>query len=138
MGKRLDEALRIKPLIQKGAQSLSDAEAIELKSLYPQWDGAAAYDVGDKLLYMGKLYRCLQAHTAQSDWMPAVAVSLWTVLEPMHSGTVGDPIPYSGNMALESGKYYEQDGVVYLCTRDTINPVFSALAELVGLYVEVA
>jgi hypothetical protein len=41
-------------------------------------------------------------------------------------------------MALENGKHYEQDGVVYICTRDTVNPVYSALKDLVGLYVEVA
>ena len=39
-------------------------------------------------------------------------------------------------MALESGKYYSQSGAVYLCTRDTVNPVYSDLANLVGLYVE--
>ena len=50
--------------------------------------------------------------------------------------TLTDPIPYSGNMALESGKYYSQSGAVYLCTRDTVNPVYSDLADLVGLYVE--
>ena len=37
---------------------------------------------------------------------------------------------------MESGKYYNQGGAVYLCTRDTVNPVYSALADLVGLYVE--
>jgi len=44
-------------------------------------------------------------------------------------------IPYSGNMALETGKYYNQSGKTYLCNRDTGNPVYNALAELVGLYV---
>jgi hypothetical protein len=39
-------------------------------------------------------------------------------------------------MTLEAGKYYLQDGVIYLCIRDTENPVYNALAELVGLYVE--
>ena len=77
MGRRLDEALRIKPLIQKGAQSLSDEEALEIKSVYPVWDGAAAYDVGDKVQYMDELYRCLQSHTAQETWNPVDAVSLW-------------------------------------------------------------
>ena len=47
-----------------------------------------------------------------------------------------DPIPYCGNMALESGKYYSQDGKVYRCTRDTGDPVYNALSELVGLYIE--
>lgn len=138
MGKRLDEALRIKPYIQKGAQSLSDEEALEIKSLYPQWEAGAEYTTRKKVLYKDKLYRCLQAHTSQDGWTPDVAASLWTMIDETHAGTIDDPIPYSGNMALEQGKHYEQDGVVYICTRDTINPVYSALKDLVGLYVEVA
>jgi hypothetical protein len=39
-------------------------------------------------------------------------------------------------MALEAGKYYVQDGVIYRCIRDTENPVYSPLAQLVGTYVE--
>ena len=53
-----------------------------------------------------------------------------------HDGSRYDPIPYKGNMALKSGKYYIQDGVTYLCSRDTVNPVYNSLSELVGLYVE--
>ena len=37
---------------------------------------------------------------------------------------------------LEEGKYYSQDGKVYLCTRDSGIPLTHALSELVGLYVE--
>ena len=54
-----------------------------------------------------------------------------------YAGIKHDPIPYDGNMALESGKYYIQDDVVYLCNRDTSQPVYNALSELVELYVEV-
>ena len=62
--------------------------------------------------------------------------SLYSKICKTHAGTLDDPIPYSGNMALESGKYYMQDGKVYRCIRDTGNPVYNALSELVGLYVE--
>ena len=31
---------------------------------------------------------------------------------------------------------YSQDVVVYLCSRATVNPVYNALRELVGLYVK--
>lgn len=34
-------------------------------------------------------------------------------------------------------KYYTQNGALYLCNRDTVNPVYHALADLVGIYVEV-
>ena len=30
-----------------------------------------------------------------------------------------------------------QDWVTYLCSRDTVNPVYNPLRELVGIYVEV-
>jgi hypothetical protein len=40
-------------------------------------------------------------------------------------------------MALEEGKYYTQNGVKYLCTRETINPVYADLIGLVGIYVEI-
>ena len=40
-------------------------------------------------------------------------------------------------MALTAGLYYVQGDAVYLCTRDTVKPVYNALAELVGLYVDV-
>ena len=38
---------------------------------------------------------------------------------------------------MENGKYYTQGGVLYLCNRDTGDPVYHALSELVGLYVVV-
>ena len=85
----------------------------------------------------GKLWRCLQAHTAQTGWEPENAASLWTEICESHDGTKYDPIPYDGNMALESGKHYTQSGMTYLCSRDTVNPVYNALSELVGIYVEV-
>ena len=71
-----------------------------------------------------------------SAWEPENAPALWTEICETHAGTLDDPIPYSGNMALEAGKYYSQSGAVYLCTRDTVNPVYNALADLVGIYVE--
>ena len=53
-------------------------------------------------------------------------------------GTIENPIAYDGNMILENGKYYIQDGVTYKCNRDTGIAVYHALKDLVGLYVELA
>lgn len=63
--------------------------------------------------------------------------SLWEEICEQHDGSKYDPIPYNGNMALENGKYYSQNSVVYKCFRDTGNPVYHDLVDLVGLYVEV-
>lgn len=67
----------MKPYIQKGVQSLSDADALEIKTVYPGWDATATYEVENKVLYDNILYKCIQAHTAQETWTPTDATSLW-------------------------------------------------------------
>ena len=117
--------------------TVDDNTALRMVEFYPEWSAGQAYTAGYKAHRGGKLWRCLQAHTAQTGWEPENAASLWTEICESHDGTKYDPIPYNGNMALQSGKYYTQNNILYLCNRDTVNPVYNALAELVGLYVEV-
>lgn len=114
---------------------VDDSTALRMMDYYPAWESGKAYTVGYKVTYNGKLYRVGMAHTSQADWTPDTAVTLFERIDETHDGTKYDPIPYDGNMALESGKYYTQDGMTYLCNRDTVNPVYNALADLVGLYV---
>ena len=118
--------------------TVDDNTALRMKDFYPEWAAGTAYSVGFKVRKDGKLWRVLQAHTSQTGWEPENAASLWEQINETHAGTIDDPIPYDGNMALTSGLYYMQDWVIYKCTRDTGNPVYHALSELVGLYVEKA
>ena len=104
--------------------------------LFPTWVVGKAYAVSDRAQYNGTLYKCVQAHTSQADWAPDATHALWTGICETHGGTLTDPIPYNGNMALENGKYYIQDYAIYRCSRDTGIPVYNRLAELVGIYVE--
>ena len=131
------DALKYRAAIEQGAQSLDDNTALTVKTLYPEWETDTAYTAGHKVQRNGKLWRVVQAHTSQVGWEPENAASLWEAINETHSGTADDPIPYDGNMALESGKYYTQSGMTYLCSRDTVNPVYNALSELVGIFVEV-
>ena len=117
--------------------SVDDNTALRMLEFYPEWESGQEYSTVYKVQRSGKLWRCVQAHTSQTGWEPENAPALWTEICEAHAGTQDDPIPYSGNMALENGKYYTQDGVLYLCSRDTVNPVYNPLSELVGLYVEV-
>lgn len=116
--------------------TVDDQTAYRMMAFYPEWAAGQSYTVGYKITYNGGLYKVLQAHTSQETWAPGTE-SLYARIDEQHDGSKYDPIPYSGNMALESGKYYSQDDVTYRCTRDTGNPVYNALSELVGLYVEV-
>lgn len=119
--------------------TVDDQTAYRMKEFYPELVFGQAYAAGDKFIYNGELYKVLTAHTSQATWLPGAGTeSIYTRIDEQHDGSKYDPIPYSGNMALESGKYYSQDGVTYLCNRNTGNPVYNPLSELVGLYVEVA
>lgn len=116
--------------------TVDDQTALRMVAYYPAWAAGTAYAVGDRLVYNGDLYRVLTAHTAQETWLPGTGTeSIYVRIDVQHDGSKYDPIPYSGNMALVSGKYYTQSGKTYLCNRDTGNPVYHALAELVGIYV---
>lgn len=122
---------------------VDDTTALRMVEYYPEWESGKAYTaenscpVGYKVVCAGKLWKLRQEHTSQDNWSPGEAgtESLWEEICEQHDGTKYDPIPYNGNMALENGKYYSQSGKTYLCNRDTGNPVYNALAELVGLYV---
>lgn len=132
------QARKYRAIIEQGAQGLSDAEALAVKTLYPKWVADQSYTVGYKLLYGGELYKVIQAHTSQADWTPDAVPALFTRIDEQHDGSRYDPIPYNGNMELYAGQYYSQSGVTYRCTRATGQAVFNPLADLVGIYVEVA
>lgn len=147
MGKRLNEAQRMKPYLVKGAQRLDDADALEIKSVYPTWEELVELgsvdtngEPGYKFTYGDDLYSCVNGNpTFQADWIPGIdTASMYTRIDETHAGTYEDPIPYEGNMVLEEGKYYSQDGVIYICTRDSVNPLTHELKYLVGQYVEIA
>ena len=129
--------------VRAGIQTmgLTDTESLKVKDLYPEWESKMGQQVnaGEKYRYDGRLWKVLQQHTVQETWKPGEGTeSLYTEVTESHAGTKEDPIPYGNNMELEEGKYYSQDGVTYLCTRDTGIPVYNPLADLVGIYVEVA
>lgn len=125
--------------------AVDDATALRMITFYPEWESGKAYTsangcpMGYKATRNGHLWKLRQEHTSQDNWAPGETgtESLWEEICEQHDGTKYDAIPYNGNMALENGKYYTQDGVLYKCTRDTGNPVYNALSELVGVYVEV-
>lgn len=130
------EALMMRRHIETAVQSLPANDALAVVTLHPAWAEGMELAAGMRVQYAGGLYEVLQAHTAQADWTPDVSPALFAAVDEEHAGTAGDPIPYSGNMALTDGLYYTQDGVVYKCTRDTGTPVYAPLRDLVGLYVE--
>lgn len=146
MNKWYNAALKVRAIYQKGAQFLIDSDALQIKGIYPTWEECVELGsidtegrVGYKFIYGEDLYSCVNANpTFQADWIPGVGTeSLYTRVDEEHAGSLEDPIPYNGNMELMEGLYYIQNNIIYHCIRATETPVYHALADLVGLYVEV-
>ena len=114
--------------------------ALRMKQFYPTFESIVGQTVkqGFKFRYGDRLYETRQPEmTVQSHYPPGAGTeSLYAEVCETHDGTLDDPIPYSGNMELEQGKYYTQEYEIYLCTVGTGQPVYHKLSELVGLNVE--
>ena len=134
----LTESEALSLLLKQKVNTLEvdDQTACRMRAFYPAWSAGVSYAAGYKVQDNVRLWRCLQAHTSQEEWEPENVPALWEEICETHDGSLYDPIPYEGSMALENGKYYSQDGVTYLCSRDTVSPVYNPLSDLVGIYVE--
>lgn len=112
-------AVKLRPIIEQAAVSLSDGEAASVPELITAWTYPVDYAEGDRRSYGGKVHKCRQAHTSQADWTPDKTPALWAVIDAEHAGTQNDPIPAARGMEYEYGKYYldSEDGKVYLCER---------------------
>ena len=154
--KTLEAAERTRPLnaeevtallIKQQINSITvdDQTALRMRRYYPTFAELVGQTVKQGTKFRADdsenadLYKTIQPElTIQAHYPPGEGTeSLYTRIDEIHDGTQYDPIPYSGNMALENGKYYIEDGVIYLCNRDTGIAVYNKLAELVGIYVEV-
>ncbi len=133
----------LKLMIRQNVQTLSvdDATAVRMRDRYPEWSNLIGQKAiaGQKFTHENDLYEVNKPgdHVFSKTWVPGKGTeSLYRLIPEFYAGDQYDPIHYKGNMKLEKGKYYMQDGVLYRCIRDTGNPVFNPLADLIGNYVE--
>lgn len=133
-----DKARQLRPFIEKASASLSDEDAIKCVEFFKHWSAGIWVERFERLEFKGRLYRVEQDHTTQAEYTPDITPALYSeVGKPGQGDTPDNPIPYNNNMELYKDKYYSQDGVTYVCIRDTGVPVYNNLADLVGLYVDV-
>lgn len=110
--------MAMRSFMQPRLMTLSDSEALEKKVLYDTWVSKMGTIVsqGERLYYDDKLYKVRQEHLVQQQYPPSTdTLSLYEVIQEQSDGTKDDPIPYVQNMALELGKFYTQDGILYEC-----------------------
>lgn len=133
---------RVDAIIGKVARRINQVpmtvkESLELAAYFPKWEAGEAMPLGYKVSYDGSLFEVIQAHTSQADWAPKVAKSLFKVVQVESDGSIDDPIDWESGMVLEEGKYYKDGDVMYKATRDSGNPLYYSLSDLVDTYVEV-
>lgn len=68
--------------------TITDEQAAVVSVLYPAWAEDAHYEAGERITYNEVLYKVLQAHDAQADWTPDVAVSLFAKVLTDPTGTI--------------------------------------------------
>ena len=123
MADLITRARALRAIIESMATGLSDEQALEAVELYPAWTAGTAYTAGDRVRYGGRLYRVTQDHTAQDDWTPGTAASLFAEVLPGQDDTpIGEWIqpdstnPYSkGDRVTWQGQTWESliDGNVW-------------------------
>ena len=71
------EAIEFRKKIELASAWTDDADALEIIDLFPKWRAGKEYIVGERIQHLELLYKCIQAHTSQSDWTPDVTPALW-------------------------------------------------------------
>ena len=117
------KAKQLRQLIEQLAVTLDDETALTGVELFPAWVVGKAYAAGDRAQYNGTLYKCIQAHTSQSDWMPSATPALWKTVsvdeypewvQPAgaHDAyNIGDKVTYNGQhyVCTSNGNVYAPD-----------------------------
>ena len=136
----IDDALKEMLLEQYNSKTdISDEAALKYPVLVYDWSTyvGKSLTTGQIVSYEDNLWRVRQDITTVVDTQaPGTATAaLYEVINIEDSGTLSNPISYTPPMEIYNGKYYIQNGVTYLCTRDSGTALSHDLSALVGIYV---
>lgn len=118
---------------------ISDSEALDRMIIIYDWEHyiGKPLKVGQCVVEGDNVYRVRQdINEVLEVYPPSVVPALYEVIEMIHSGDIDDPIPYVAPMEIFKGKYYTEEGVKFICIRDSGVALTHSLNDLVGIYVE--
>ena len=128
---KLQSAEQLRKALQMFAQTLADEQAMEIATVYPKYEIGKLYKVNEMFTH-GKnnvgdpqLYRVVQEHTSQEDWIPSKTPSLYTPIGLDENGypiwsqptgvhdayNIGDIVDFNGTLykSLVDGNVYAPD-----------------------------
>ena len=110
------------------AETLSDAQALQVPMLFDEFDGnGVKYKAGKRIIYEGVLYKVLQDHTSQEGWTPNAAPSLFAkVINETITGEIPDWEQPDSTNAYMKGNKVKFNGKIYESVID--NNVWSPTA----------
>lgn len=109
---KYSEAVKLRQLIVKASQSLTDTEGLQGVALFPSWKSGIPVIVGQRYQYNNKLYKVVQAHTTQADWTPDIVPALFTEVVP--EGVIPDwKQPTGAQDAYNIGDKVRFNGMIY-------------------------
>lgn len=116
---KLQAAEQLRRALQMFAATLTDEQAMEIATVYDEWQPDRQYAQGVYLTYgtngVGdvQLYKVAQAHTSQADWPPDKTAALYT---PIGLDDDGYPVwsqPTGAHDAYNKGDVVDRGGVLY-------------------------
>ena len=121
---RLQAAEQFRKALQMYAQTLTDEQAMEIATVYPDYEVGRAYKADELLTYgvndVGdpQLYRVVQAHTSQEDWAPDATPALYTPIGLTEEGYPVWSQPTGAHDAYNAGDIVDYNGTLYKSTID--------------------
>ena len=108
----IEEARRLRAIIENQMQTADEEIAVQAVSLYPQWKPGMDYSAGYRVQYNGVLYLVITDHQSQESWTPDAAPSLfakvlipdpdvipeWEQPESTNPYMKGDKVMYEGKV----------------------------------------
>lgn len=120
----LQAAEQLRRALQMFAGTLTVSQAREVAAVYPRWAAGIAYKTGQYLTYGTDnngdplLYKVVQDHTSQEDWLPELTPALYTCVSLSSEGWPVWAQPTGAHDAYNIGDVVSHEGRLYQSGRD--------------------
>ena len=121
---KLQVAEQYRKAMQMYAQTLSDDEAMEIATVYPKYEVGRLYKANEMFTYgennVGdpQLFRVVQEHTSQADWIPSETPALYTPIGLTEEGYPVWSQPTGAHDAYNTGDIVDYNGTLYVSLID--------------------
>lgn len=122
--KQLQHLEQLRRAIQIVTSSLPDEQALEISTVYPKFEIGKVYKTGDRFVEGvngvgdAQLYKVLQDHTAQADWLPSNTPSLYKKIGVTEEGYDEWSAPTGAHDTYNKGDIVSYQGTLYISTVD--------------------